>query len=429
MKLKYLLLLFSTLLVNLVVNACSCRPRGGFTQKEFNDLGVIFTGQVVEDTTINRNLIKFKVIELFKGQAKNRFIYAWNAKSSCRIYLKKNDHYLVFLYGKADTLRNIDDCSRRIWIEDINSFRIPDWLTKCVNKPDGIDRSYYPNKKLASEGKLVNQQPEGFWKYYRKNGSLILTGYYKQGFKESVWTSYNFDGQIEAVTSYEQNERKRGKKIEYFDNGNIKLERYFEEGKKDYEFYRWKRGHLKQILTFMDKGEEMIVYAAKKNGKVMVKHGTGYYDMEGEPEYDIRRQKGACKDSLKVGIWRTEFKDSTLGETPYKHEPTDGIVEETMYKNGIKQGTFKRWTRNGKLRTEGGYQNGEVFGIWRFWYDSGKIASEVKWLEGEFWRVNSWTPDGHQILIDGNGKYIDYDYDGRRVTKHPEEYKNGKRKK
>ena len=43
--------------------------------------------------------------------------------------------------------------------------------------------------------------------------------------------------------------------------------------------------------------------------------------------------------------------------------------------------------------------------------------------------INAWTPDGRQMVIDGNGKYLYHDYEGTKITRHAEEYKNGKRKK
>lgn len=134
MTLRIIGLLLSALLTTLTVHGCSCHDLGEFTQEEYNELGVIFTGQVVDeyyDTISDRTIIKFKVDQIFKGQSENGYIYAVNSPSSCRIQVKKGEHFLLFLYGKVGH-SEISICSRKIRIDAIDSFIPPSGLLNVL---------------------------------------------------------------------------------------------------------------------------------------------------------------------------------------------------------------------------------------------------------------------------------------------------------
>ena len=491
------LILCILLFTDFSVKACSCKPLGEFTQEEFNELGVIFTGQVIGqffDSIIQRSVLKIQVKKLFKGQDDNGFIYALNSWGNCSVHLKKDDNFLFFLYGKVDN-PSISMCSRKIRIQDPDNFFPPNWLTHCTKKPDGMDKSYYPSKKLASEGRLVSQNPEGFWKYYKENGSLSSTGFYKNGLKDSIWTYYGYGGKTKKIASYKL-DKLHGKSIRYYENGNKDSEDYYvnglkhgfcyglykdgtkcwekqyvngesvkyshfnkngnkekyrddtleaswyENGNKHYERYSknrkdyyqrywWENGQLRAILIFDEKGESNYVYASLENGEVIVENGTGYYDMWGI--------KGECKDSLKVGTWQQRFNNGTIEETKYKKGNKNGtfkrwnkdgkLMSSGFHKEGLEDGIFKRWNEDGKQIFEGLHKEGKPFGIWKFWYDNGQIQLERRWVNSENLMVNSWKPDGSQMVKDGNGRHEYYNNDGTKSKiMSPTMFENGKMK-
>lgn len=67
---------------------------------------------------------------------------------------------------------------------------------------DGDWKFVYDNGKTAFEGKYVNGLADGRHKYYYKNGRIKIEGKFKQGLKEGEWKTYNEDGIDELTIEY-----------------------------------------------------------------------------------------------------------------------------------------------------------------------------------------------------------------------------------
>jgi antitoxin component YwqK of YwqJK toxin-antitoxin module len=66
---------------------------------------------------------------------------------------------------------------------------------------DGYTIKYHANgKTLWSKGKIVDGQPEGYWQWYRPDGTLKRSGYFKGGEPIGEWTTYDTDGLPYKVT-------------------------------------------------------------------------------------------------------------------------------------------------------------------------------------------------------------------------------------
>ncbi len=51
-----------------------------------------------------------------------------------------------------------------------------------------------------AKGVMVNDVPEGYWKWFRKNGVIMRSGYFKNGKPTGKWTTYDKDGKIYKIT-------------------------------------------------------------------------------------------------------------------------------------------------------------------------------------------------------------------------------------
>jgi antitoxin component YwqK of YwqJK toxin-antitoxin module len=47
---------------------------------------------------------------------------------------------------------------------------------------------------------------------------------------------------------------------------------------------------------------------------------------------------------------------------------------EELYRNGIKNGIYKSWFKNGRLKTIGKYTNNLRVGIWKWFNENGEIS-------------------------------------------------------
>jgi antitoxin component YwqK of YwqJK toxin-antitoxin module len=65
----------------------------------------------------------------------------------------------------------------------------------------GLTFKYHANgKTIWSKGKIKDAAPEGYWEWYRLDGTLKRSGYFKKGEKVGKWITYDSNGKIYKVT-------------------------------------------------------------------------------------------------------------------------------------------------------------------------------------------------------------------------------------
>lgn len=65
---------------------------------------------------------------------------------------------------------------------------------------DGYTIKYHANGKTRwSKGKTVNGQTEGYWEWYRPDGTLKRSGYFDKGEPVGEWTTYDAKGNVYKV--------------------------------------------------------------------------------------------------------------------------------------------------------------------------------------------------------------------------------------
>ena len=56
------------------------------------------------------------------------------------------------------------------------------------------------NGSLWAKGSLLNGEPEGLFKWYRKDGTLMRMGSFKKGKQVGTWTTFNKNGGVVKIT-------------------------------------------------------------------------------------------------------------------------------------------------------------------------------------------------------------------------------------
>lgn len=65
----------------------------------------------------------------------------------------------------------------------------------------GYTIKYHDNgKTIWSKGKVKSGYPDGYWEWYRRDGTLKRSGHFKAGEPVGEWTTYDSQGQIYKVT-------------------------------------------------------------------------------------------------------------------------------------------------------------------------------------------------------------------------------------
>ena len=47
---------------------------------------------------------------------------------------------------------------------------------------------------------MVDEQPDGYWEWFRMDGTRMRSGYFEKGKQVGEWTTYNKKGKIYKVT-------------------------------------------------------------------------------------------------------------------------------------------------------------------------------------------------------------------------------------
>jgi len=53
-----------------------------------------------------------------------------------------------------------------------------------------------------AKGTMINETPDGYWEWFRKDGSKMRSGYFKIGKQAGEWTTYDRRGKVVKVTKF-----------------------------------------------------------------------------------------------------------------------------------------------------------------------------------------------------------------------------------
>ncbi|OJU09945.1 MAG: hypothetical protein BGN88_15435 [Clostridiales bacterium 43-6] len=77
---------------------------------------------------------------------------------------------------------------------------------KKMDVVDGLTIKYHANGTTVwSKGKMTDGQPDGYWEWYRTDGTIKRSGYFDKGEPVGEWITYDKNGETYKTTE-------RGKK-------------------------------------------------------------------------------------------------------------------------------------------------------------------------------------------------------------------------
>ena len=60
--------------------------------------------------------------------------------------------------------------------------------------------AYHKAGTIRAKGQVVGNVAEGYWQWFRKDGTLMRSGYFSDGYQVGEWTTYDANGQVYKVT-------------------------------------------------------------------------------------------------------------------------------------------------------------------------------------------------------------------------------------
>ena len=313
---------------------------------------------------------------------------------------------------------------------------------------------YSPSGIKISEGKFLNHEKDGDWKFYHANGNLkadnklikgkttgLQTYYFKSGILDKMYKDEDGESKNTLCLSYFDNgkmyekgfyyeDQLAGEWTSYFRNGNVKRSTYFTNGNrsgvsKEYtiigaldEEYYYENNTWVKLIQYDSTGKELHVQELKNGSGTCV-----FKTQEGKVYAELNYKNGGAHGSFtwyypngKIQTKGAYFNDERDGEWVWYH--VNGKLEKTgQYKFAKKIGTWKDYDENGKLEEEYSYLNGELEGVAKEYYnENGVLSSTVAYRQGEKHGSTTFISEKGEISHVRNynqGLVVSYSYLGK----------------
>ena len=72
--------------------------------------------------------------------------------------------------------------------------------SKTISKTKKNYMKYHNDGSIWAKGTKIDGQPDGYWEWFRKEGTRMRSGYFEMGKQVGEWTTYDKRGKIYKVT-------------------------------------------------------------------------------------------------------------------------------------------------------------------------------------------------------------------------------------
>lgn len=316
---------------------------------------------------------------------------------------------------------------------------------------------YYETGAKSSEGYLREGKPDGYWKSFYRNGNLKAEGNREQYLLEGPWIFYNEEGSKTVEINYEEG-LKNGMQKTFRNDVVVKEENYVNDKLQGFTRLYYDDGALKEEIPFVDGKEKGEGYGYEKDGRIITlytykagvltrKQSINRYDETGLEQgiwmsFHKNRQvaeEGPYVNGLKHGYWKfyqpngnlkrvekwvmgelqedaaevakieirreidpntgkLSFKGAYRNGKPEgvhrKYDDEGNVVESRIYDAGVvlfegivdeegrRQGPWKEFYRSGELKAEGSYKDNLKVGNWKYFYLDGELEQTGSYQRG-----------------------------------------------
>ncbi len=307
------------------------------------------------------------------------------------MYGKKNGYYITYSYENLK--EGVDTgvvISKELYIND---------------RKEGISYYYYPDGHLKSEVSYVNGKKQGLIKEYDDNGMIITLIYYHNGYITDR----------EEINRRDKYGNKQGTWKEFYQDGKVKQEEVYKDNILDglYKTFN-ENGNLTLVLNY-------------RNGKLDEALTQEEMNVEIRNEYDNQNRliaSGAFKNNVPVGIHRTYDQAGNVNGSKIYDDSGKIVSEGIIDEEGNREGNWKDYYHDGKIRAAGVYLKNQRSGKWTFYYHDGKIEQTGDYIRGKTTGIWTWYYDNGKISREEsyfNGKedgvMVEYSQEGKIITK------------
>ena len=330
------------------------------------------------------------------GEKNGEFVEYWEGGTSKIItnYLNDKKEGKFFQYQKNGLL-----------VEESNYKNDKlDGLTKQYNDFGKIEYEFFCNDGYCEKFKVYTYHYSGELKeeYFKKKGKSFLD------VKDGSYISYKKNGEMESKGEFKNDEPWEGFLITIDDKGEKKEGNYKNGKRHGRSVTFWSNGNLKYDTeskngVFHGKFKSYYENGSIKsdsnyvNGEPIDWITYNYESLSGEGTLKLVSHYGGDSNLIKSILYEDgqisvemNYKDKgyMILDGPYKTYKNGQLIEEEMYKNGKKDGYYKRYWSNGQselnVYIEGTYKNDKREGSFKEYKPNGSLIKEDVYKDGVF---------------------------------------------
>ena len=321
------------------------------------------------------------------------------------------------------------------------TFEIEDDRTVLITRNiQGIKPETEITQYFNSEGKLymissLTKETEkdlyALYRKYDKNGNLSIYTYAIDG--KNTDKGYYSDGKLAYIQELKiiigQNPIPNGKYIEYYKNGQVKVQGNHKEGKRDGEFKAFLRnGKSAGSVVYKDGKiiKSTLVNSMKDNASFSLVTDIIYNLNSHEivtdefPNQLLKQYFIFNKNGLLDGESREYYEEGDIKSvSPFKNNVADGIFisyyqngnikEKHTYKNGNEEGEGLFYYENAKLEEKYFMKNGKLEGEATAYFEDGKIRNKSIFKDGVKLEEETYKDDEIRKNTFKNGEIVQQD--------------------
>lgn len=316
------------------------------------------------------------------------------------------------------------------------------YLQKSISYLYGFKNGYYETYQLVekfdtaypaliSKELYLNDRKEGTAYLYEIDGSLKQTIPYREGRKEGRGFRFDANGNpvridtyrnnvlfsSESINRFDKNGAKTGVWKEFYDDGRIKLEQNYVEGKLNgYQRVYSNSGQLEKAHIFQS---DSIIETDSSNFAFAEPEETKLFYADSTLKF-----RGLFRDSLPIGIHRFYSQQGKIDSACVFSDSGSLLETGIIDENGNRQGSFTEFNENGTVKATGSYLNNLREGKWLFYSADENLLQAGMYKDGKFNGPWKWFyPDGsthrYEEYASGieHGKVKEYDSVGTLILK------------
>ncbi len=308
-------------------------------------------------------------------------------------------------------------------------------FTQSKINPNGYNIFYFDNGKISSEGTMKDGKPDGYWKTYYQNGKLKSEGNRKNFQLDSLWKFYNEKGLVTTEFNYKLG-KKNGFKNTYDEKENlVSKENYVDDVKSGDTYLFYESGKVKEKINFVNGREEGMCYEYAEDSTIitLLEYQMGF--LKKQEKINRKDEQGR-----KQGVYKQFYDNAKLkSEAKYIDDKLDGFVKEyskdgslisaEKFANGKKQENVPELAKidiksiyftNGRVKFSGGYKGDRPEGIHREYDTLGNVVAAKIYVDGYLTGEGIIDEEGKQ-----QGKWKEFHSNGD--VRSAGEYLEGKR--